>query len=137
MHETASRSQPPPQGPAPLDKERPIYAQLAEDLVRRAARGELAPGDKVPSAREFAAAHMVNPNTVARAYQELEREGFLVTRRGLGSFITEDAARIQSAKAGLVEGAVARAVAELRALALSDADIQAAFLDKLAERETT
>ena len=132
MHETAARSQPPP-----LDKDKPIYAQLAEDLVRRAARGELAPGDKVPSAREFAASHLVNPNTVARAYQELEREGFLVTRRGLGSFVTEDPARVAAAKRALVEGAVSRAVAELRALALTDADIQAAFLGKLAERETT
>lgn len=110
-----------------LDSGRPIYAQLAEDIVRRAIRGELKPGDRIPSAREFAQSQLVNPNTVIRAYQELEREQFIVTRRGLGSFLTEDPARIGAARDQLVRQATGRVMAELRALGLSATECRAAL----------
>lgn len=54
------------------------------------ARGELVPGDKLPSARALAEEVRVNPNTVVHAYAELEREGITETRRGLGTFVRED-----------------------------------------------
>ena len=106
-----------------FDSGKPIYTQLAEEIMRRAVRGELAPGDRIPSAREFAATHVVNPNTVARAYQELERDGFIVTRRGLGSFVTEDETRIRTARDTLVQDALQGAITNLRALGLSDPEI--------------
>ncbi|WP_245544463.1 GntR family transcriptional regulator [Oceanithermus profundus] len=68
----------------------PIYAQIAAEVKRMLARGELAPGGKLPSARTLAEEARVNPNTVVHAYAELEREGITETRRGLGTFVRED-----------------------------------------------
>ncbi len=68
----------------------PIYAQIAAEVKRMLARGELRPGSKLPSARALAEEARVNPNTVVHAYAELEREGITETRRGLGTFVRED-----------------------------------------------
>jgi len=67
----------------------PIYRQLAGQIREAIARGALSPGEKLPSVREMSRALVVNPNTVARVYTELEREGVLHTRQGLGVFVAE------------------------------------------------
>lgn len=67
----------------------PIYLQIIE-LVRRAiATGNLMPGDKLPSVRDMSTSLRVNPNTLQRAYGELERLGITYTKRGMGSFISD------------------------------------------------
>lgn len=67
----------------------PIYLQII-DLIRRAiATGQLMPGDKLPSVREMSSSLGVNPNTLQRAYGELERLSITYTRRGMGSFVSE------------------------------------------------
>jgi GntR family transcriptional regulator len=65
----------------------PIYRQLAEQVREAVALGKLQAGDKLPSVRELSRKLVVNPNTVARVYTELEREGVLHTRPGLGAFV--------------------------------------------------
>lgn len=65
----------------------PIYRQLVEQVERLVAGGELDEGDKLPSVRELAMNLRINPNTVARAYGELEGEGVVVRQRGRGVFI--------------------------------------------------
>lgn len=65
----------------------PIYRQLAEQVREAIARGRLAPGTRLPSVRELSKTLVVNPNTIARAYTDLEREGVLHTRPGLGVFV--------------------------------------------------
>lgn len=65
----------------------PIYLQIKDQLRSAAATGVLPAGAKVPSIRELAVQLRVNPNTVARAYRELEFEGLLTTRRGDGTYI--------------------------------------------------
>ncbi len=60
-----------------LDPTRPIYLQLMEEIKRRTVRGEYAPGSQLPSVRDMAKEMEVNPNTIARVYRELEREGFI------------------------------------------------------------
>jgi GntR family transcriptional regulator len=65
----------------------PIYQQLGSQIREAIARGELKPEDKLPSVRELSRELVVNPNTIARAYLELERAGFVVTRPGLGVFV--------------------------------------------------
>jgi GntR family transcriptional regulator len=65
----------------------PIYRQIAIQVREAVARGRLAPGDRLPSVRELSKTLVVNPNTIARAYTDLEREGVLHTRPGLGVFV--------------------------------------------------
>jgi GntR family transcriptional regulator len=64
-----------------------IYRQLARQLREAVARGLLRPEDRLPSVRELSRSLVINPNTVARVYTELEREGILSTRPGLGVFV--------------------------------------------------
>jgi GntR family transcriptional regulator len=65
----------------------PLYVQLGEQVLAAVARGDLGRGDRLPSVRDVAAELSLNPLTVNRAYAELEREGVLETRRGLGTFV--------------------------------------------------
>jgi GntR family transcriptional regulator len=65
----------------------PIYRQIVEQVREAVARGRVAPEERLPSVRELSRTLVVNPNTVARAYSELERDGLLNTRQGLGVFV--------------------------------------------------
>lgn len=65
----------------------PIYRQLTNQLREAVAQGRLVPEDRLPSVRELSRTLVVNPNTIAKAYTELEREGILNTRPGLGVFV--------------------------------------------------
>jgi GntR family transcriptional regulator len=67
----------------------PIYQQLAHQIREAIARGELQPDVGLPSVRQLSRDLVVNPNTVARAYTELEREGLLVSRPGRGVFVAQ------------------------------------------------
>lgn len=68
----------------------PIYQQISSYLLQTAARKEFQPGDRLPSVRELATMMKVNPNTIARVYKELEQDGYLEKKRGLGTFFTTD-----------------------------------------------
>ena len=65
---------------------RPIYEQIMDNLRRLIISGGMAPGDRLPSVRELAAQLAINPNTIQRAYRELESQGYLVTLPGKGTF---------------------------------------------------
>jgi len=69
----------------------PIYQQLAQQIREGIARGELQPDEALPSVRQLSRDLVVNPNTVARAFQELERAGIVTPRRGLGMEVTAEA----------------------------------------------
>ena len=75
----------------------PIYRQLMDQIRQAVARGRLRPGSRLPSVRVLSRELVVNPNTVARAYTELEREGVLNTRQGLGVFVAEPQADLSAA----------------------------------------
>src|SRR5262245_45405905 len=67
----------------------PIYRQLVGQIREAVARGRLAPDERLPSVRDLSRQLVINPNTVARVYTELEREGILNTRPGLGVFVAQ------------------------------------------------
>ncbi|TZF90599.1 GntR family transcriptional regulator [Cognatilysobacter lacus] len=71
----------------------PIYRQLKERVVAMMLDGLLKPGDPLPSVRQVAAEYQLNPITVSRAYQELADEALVEKRRGLGMYVTEEAAK--------------------------------------------
>ena len=66
---------------------RPVYEQIKEKLRARILAGALSEGDKLPSVRDLAATLAINPNTIQRAYRELEAEGYIYTQLGKGSFV--------------------------------------------------
>ncbi len=72
----------------------PIYLQIVEHVKSEICIGRLPPGEKLPSIRELSEKLKVNPNTVSRAYQELEREGVSEAQRGLGVYVTSNKERI-------------------------------------------
>ena len=67
----------------------PIYIQVAEQISKAIARGELASGDKLPAVRKLAAELVINPNTVARSYSRLEQAGLVTTKTGSGTFVSD------------------------------------------------
>lgn len=66
---------------------RPIYTQIVENFRAQITSGILIPGDKLPSVRELAGQLSINPNTIQRAYRELERDGYIQTLPGKGCFV--------------------------------------------------
>ena len=78
--------------------DRPIYAQLMEEIKRRIISGVYKPGEKMPSVRDLAAEASMKPNTMQRAFAQLEQEGLLYTQRTSGRFVTEDEERIMDMK---------------------------------------
>lgn len=66
---------------------RPIYEQIKEGLCRLILTGVLAEGERLPSVRELAGKLAINPNTIQRAYREMESEGFIYSMTGKGSFV--------------------------------------------------
>ena len=68
---------------------RPIYEQVKDGLRRLVMTGAIAPGDKLPSVRQMAAALAINPNTIQRAYAQLEMEGYVYSVAGRGTFVAE------------------------------------------------
>jgi len=67
----------------------PIYTQIVEQVSEAIARGDLAPGEKLPPVRALAKELVVNPNTVAKAYSLLERSGLVRTKTGAGTFVSD------------------------------------------------
>ena len=86
-----------------LDSGRPIYAQLVERIQMQIVSGSYPPGGKLPSVRELAAEAAVNPNTMQKAFAELERSGLIVTQRTNGRTVTEDEELIKSIRRKLAE----------------------------------
>src|SRR5256885_12487902 len=109
----------------------PIYAQLDRALRAAIAAGRLQSGDQLPTVRQLAVDLRVNANTVARVYAELERDGVLETRRGVGSLVRAGPAEARSA------GEHARRLKAFVTRALSDAASAGFTLDEVvAELET-
>ena len=119
--------------PLDFDPTRPIYLQIIEAVKKRTAQGVYRAGGRLPSVREMAAEMGVNPNTLSRAYMELEREGFITTRRGEGSSITRSADRIDSERSALARAARDRFVSEIRGLALTREQIENLLREILGE----
>ena len=116
----------------------PIYLQLMEQVKHAIETGALKPGDQLPGIRPLAEELVINPNTVARAYRELEHEGVIELRHGAGAFVTGSAHA--AAVADRFRGAaalVAKTVEQLRARGLSDDEIRRLFEAELAGLKRT
>jgi GntR family transcriptional regulator len=74
----------------------PIYLQIIDNIKQDIVVGKLKTGQKMPSVRELAGIFKVNPNTIQRVYQELDREKITFTKRGMGTYVTEEEKTISS-----------------------------------------
>lgn len=101
----------------------PIYIQIMEEIKRQIVSGERGPGDKVEPVRDLARTLGVNPNTVQRAFSELEREGLMYTERTSGRYITADRARLLRVREQSLMQTVADFVGHMRLSGLADIDI--------------
>jgi GntR family transcriptional regulator len=110
----------------------PIYVQLREQILALIGRGLLKPGEQLPTMRQVAVALRIDLNTVQRAYAELERDGVLAKRRGMGSFVTETPPSPRNARKQTQDFA-ARVAAQAKGQGI-DLDELAAALAKLADR---
>jgi GntR family transcriptional regulator len=115
----------------------PIYLQLMEQVKHAIETGALRPGDQLPGIRPLAEELVMNPNTVAKAYRELEHEGVIELRHGAGAFVSAQA-RGRKPAADRVRAAqpiVAAAIDKLRDRGLSDEEIRRLFEAQLAGLE--
>jgi len=72
----------------------PIYEQVKREIKARISLGILKPHEPLPSIRDLASNLIINPNTVARAYRELEMEGFIYTKKGKGCYVSKDSSSL-------------------------------------------
>ena len=110
------------------DSALPVYEQLREQVKAALGRGELRRGEQLPSVRDVAASLGINPNTVNRAYSELERDGIVATKRGRGTFVTPKRA---SEEVGRLLQIAERFVAHARSLGYEGTQIVNAVRDQV------
>ena len=113
----------------------PIYLQLMEQVKHAVETGALRPGEQLPGIRPLAEELVINPNTVAKAYRELEHEGVIELRHGAGAFVAAGprAKKLtDNLRAG--QALIASTVERLRARGLSDDEIRRLFEAELAGR---
>lgn len=107
-----------------FDNARPIYQQIIDEYKKQLVRGELRSGDKIVSQREYAEKARVNPNTVQRAYREMEMMGMVETVRGQGTFIIASELMQQQIKEEMADQLLRYFVAEMRSLGYDDNEIR-------------
>ena len=116
----------------------PIYEQILSQVVFAVAAGDLPAGEAVPSVRELSQQLIVNANTVARAYQELERLGVVEARRGVGMFVTDGGPKVcRERRKVLVRDRVRETVREAAAAGLSAEELRQLVDDEWPRRNGT
>lgn len=113
----------------------PIYSQLADRINRQILRGELKPGDKLPSVRDLALQVNVNPNTVQRTYRELEGMEIVESKRGQGTFVTENEEILSTMRERLKKDEISQFVKGMHAMGYSDEEIEAGLQNFLHDRK--
>ncbi|MFJ4090715.1 GntR family transcriptional regulator [Kitasatospora sp. NPDC089913] len=113
------------------------YQQIVQQTKQALRLGVLQPGDKLPTAREVVEQTAINPNTVLKAYRELEREGLVEPRPGLGTFVRRSLARPEAAADGPLRAGLVGWVDEARTAGLDREDISALMASVLDQRFET
>ena len=106
-----------------FDDRIPIYRQIILQFSQAFVRGDIQPGERIPSIREISVHLKVNNNTIQRVYQEMERDGLISSKRGTGYFFTEDKNMINKTRQTLTMASLQRFVEEMHALGCEDKNI--------------
>ena len=105
-----------------FDSDKPIFIQLVERLESDIVSGKYAPGDKLPTVRELAVEAAVNPNTMQKALAEIERNGYIISLRTSGKFVTDNQELILSLNRDRSEEIVRNFLSEIKRLGLTVED---------------
>ncbi|MGV2883185.1 GntR family transcriptional regulator [Paenibacillus taichungensis] len=116
-----------------FDNNLPIYLQIMQYIKRQIVIGTLKAGDKIPSVRELAAELQINPNTVQRTFQELEREEVVETKRGLGRYVTSEESKIMTIKKEMAGELLERFLTGMQELGIEEQDIVNIVAEAVAE----
>jgi GntR family transcriptional regulator len=114
-----------------FDPSRPIYRQIISEFLKKIIRGDLQQGDKIPSQREYAELAQVNPNTVQRAYREMEQQDIVETVRGQGTFVKISGARLEQSKTEMAREYVREYLREMRDLGFKDQEIVSRLVSEM------
>ena len=113
----------------------PLYQQIVAAVTREVAAGRLGPGSALPSFRVLAEELLVSVITVKRAYEELERDGIIYRRQGIGTFVAETGQhRTRAVQRELAERAITAAINAGREAGMSDRELLQTFRDALKPR---
>ena len=107
-----------------FDERFPIYQQIVNLFCRSLVKGEIEPGERIPSIRDLAHLLKVNTNTIQRSYQEMARKNLIYSQRGMGYFVMQEKEIITRVKHEMVTESTTRFIKELRALGFSDKQIR-------------
>jgi GntR family transcriptional regulator len=116
----------------------PVYRQIINLLTYEIGRGGLREGDRLPTIKELAEQFEINPNTVAKAYRELDLKGVIASRRGDGSFVSAvepGKPLTQKRRAAKLDELVGRLVAEAKAYGISEGELTKRVLERMQEDE--
>ena len=105
-----------------LDSDKPIFSQIVERIESDIVSGKYAPGDKLPTVRDLAVEAAVNPNTMQKAYGELEKIGLVYSKRTSGRFVTEDKTLIEKTRKDLAKKSAAQFLLRMNELGISKED---------------
>ena len=108
----------------------PIWLQVMTSLETDILTGKLSPGAKLPGGRDLALAYEINPNTAARVYQELEKTGLCETRRGMGTYVTEDHGRILARRGEMARKVVAQFLSRMETLGFTREEAVGMLMEK-------
>ena len=109
---------------------RPIYEQVVDQVESLALRGALPAGSQLTSVRQLAVELSINPNTIQRAYAELERRGVIYAAKGRGNFISDDMAVLRTRRLEEIGAQIGALVVQARALGATEAQLQGWISEK-------
>ena len=119
-----------------FDENQPIYLQIKQRICAAILRGDYQPGDKLPGIVEMAMEFKVNHNTIQRVYMELIREGVAISRRGEGTFVTEDQPTLQKLAAELQSYLLENFIREMQRLGHPEDELSEILNNYLRSRST-
>lgn len=102
-----------------FSSDRPVYLQIADRIIKSVLSGEYLPGEQIPTVRQLALEAAVNPNTVQRAFAELEYEGIIISKGTLGRFVTEDTKVVEICRKKMAQQLVKNFLENMEQLSIS------------------
>lgn len=105
-----------------FNEDRPIFLQLAEIFIQELVSGEIKKSDKLPSVREIAKTYKVNPNTVTRSIDELVGTGLFEVKRGMGTYVIDDEAKIRENRRSYIKKRVENTLEEFQNLGIDKSE---------------